>query len=69
MSETKKSTLEFLEVKQYEEAMADEKFKMREEGIKTMKLRTQNGGYSKYVPMRTKGRRVKKLVIRYVRTK
>ena len=69
MSETKRLTLEFLAVKQYEKAMANEKFKMREEGIKSMKLPTQNGGCSKYVPMHTKGRRVKKLVIRYVRTR
>ena len=44
------------------------KVKMGEEIIKSMKSRTQNRCYSKYVHMRTKGRGFEKSVIKYVRT-
>ena len=44
------------------------KVKMVEESIKSMKSRTQKGGYSKCVHVRTRERRVEKSVIRYVPT-
>ena len=43
--------------------------KMGEESIKSMKSRAQKGAYSKCVHMRTRGKGVEKLVIRYARTK
>ena len=43
--------------------------KMGEESIESAKSRKQNGGYSKCVHLRTRGREAEKSVIRYVRTK
>ena len=43
--------------------------KMGEESIKSMKSCLQTRDYSKFIHIRTSGRRGEKLVIRYVRTK
>ena len=56
MSETKKSVLEFLRQNNMRKLWQTTKVKIGEENIKSIKSRTQKGGYSKCVHMRTRGR-------------